>query len=156
MANHGFELDFMGFLHLQIQYQTGATVGIFLLILGFYLSIRVKRSPFGLMLRAVKTNQTRMGYTGIQPKRYTLAVFVISGIYAGVAGALWTILTSQTTAERLIWNISGEVVIMNILGGTGTLVGPVIGAGVVEYLKELLSAINIQVEENLQPLSSPS
>lgn len=138
-----FDVPVLG--HLKIQYQTGATVGILLLILGFYVSIRVKRSPFGLMLRAVKTNQTRMGYTGLQPKRYTLAVFVISGIYAGMAGALWTVLTSQTTAERLIWNISGEVVIMTILGGVGTLVGPVIGAGLVEYLKELLSAINIEV-----------
>lgn len=139
------EVDVPVLGHLKIQYQTGATVGILLLILGFYISIRVKRSAFGLMLRAVKTNQTRMGYTGIQPKRYTLAVFVISGIYAGMAGALWTVLTSQTTAERLIWNISGEVVIMTILGGVGTLVGPVIGAGLVEYLKELLSAINIEV-----------
>ena len=139
-----FEVDILG-QHLKIQYQTGATVGFVLLIIGFYFSIRVRRSPFGLMLRAVKTNQTRMGYTGLQPKRYTLAVFVISGIYAGMAGALWTVLTSQTTAERLIWNISGEVVIMTILGGVGTLVGPVIGAGLVEYLKEFLSAININV-----------
>ena len=139
-----WEVDLLG-QHLKIQYQTGATIGLLLLILGFYVSIRVRRSPFGLMLRAVKTNQTRMGYTGLQPKRYTLAVFVISGIYAGMAGALWTVLTSQTTAERLIWNISGEVVIMTILGGVGTLVGPVIGAGLVEYLKELLSAINIEV-----------
>ena len=131
--------------YIHFQYQTGATVGFVLLIIGFYFSIRVRRSAFGLMLRAVKTNQTRMGYTGLQPKRYTLAVFVISGIYAGMAGALWTVLTSQTTAERLIWNISGEVVIMTILGGVGTLVGPVIGAGLVEYLKELLSAINIEV-----------
>ena len=133
------------FGHLKIQYQTGASVGFLLLILGFYFSIRVRRSSFGLMLRAVKTNQTRMAYTGLQPKRYTLAVFVISGVYAGMAGALWTVLTSQATAERLIWNISGEVVIMTILGGVGTLVGPVIGAGLVEYLKELLSAINIEV-----------
>lgn len=140
-----FDMDVPVIGHLKIDYQIGATAGAVLLILGFYLSIRITRSSFGLMLRAVKTNQTRMGYTGLQPKRYTLAVFVISGVYAGVAGALFTILISQTTAERMLWTTSGEVVIMTILGGVGTLIGPVLGAGIIEYLKEFLSAISIDV-----------
>ncbi len=54
----------------------------------FYLSIRIFRSPFGMMLRAVKSNQQRMRYTGLNPKPYTLAAFVISGMYAGLAGGL--------------------------------------------------------------------
>jgi ABC-type branched-subunit amino acid transport system permease subunit len=58
------------------------------MLIAFYLSIRIFRSPFGMMLRAVKSNQQRMSYTGLNPKPYTLAAFVISGMYAGLAGGL--------------------------------------------------------------------
>ena len=59
-----------------------------IMLLAFYISIRVFRSPFGMMLRAVKSNQQRMNYTGLNTKPYTLAAFVISGMYAGLAGGL--------------------------------------------------------------------
>ena len=139
----GFFNRVIGFLqHGKIHYQVFPFFACLLLILAFYISIRVTRSPFGLMLRAVKTNQTRMGYTGLQPKRYTLAAFVISGAYAGVAGSLMALSTNGSTALRMVWGTSGEVVIMTILGGVGSLVGPVLGAGVVEYLKDVLTQIN--------------
>ena len=63
------------------------------MLLAFYLSIRIFRSPFGMMLRAIKSNNTRMTYTGLNAKPYALAAFVISGMYAGLAGGLmarWT------------------------------------------------------------------
>ncbi len=113
-----------------------------LAILAFYLSLRIFRSPFGLMLRAVKTNQQRMNYTGLNPRPYTLAIFVISGMYAGLAGGLLASMDPLAGAERMQWTASGEVVIMTVLGGAGTLMGPVLGAGAIKYLENIFSKIN--------------
>lgn len=115
------------------------------LVLGFYLSIRIFRSPFGLMLRAVKTNQTRLNYTGLNSRPYTLAAFVISGMYAGLAGGLMASMDPLAGAERMQWTASGEIVLMTILGGAGTLLGPVLGAGFIKYFENIFSKINDSV-----------
>ena len=112
------------------------------LIIAFYISIRIFRSPFGMMLRAVKSNQNRMSYTGLNTRPYTLAAFVISGMFAGLAGGLMAITDPLAGAERMQWTASGEVVLMTILGGTGTLLGPVIGAGVIKYFENIFSSFN--------------
>ena len=104
-----------------------------MLIIGFYLSLRVFRSPFGLKLVAIKSNQTRMEYTGYNPRPYLLVAFIISGMYAGLAGALMVIVDPLAGAERMQWTASGEVVLMTILGGVGTLIGPLVGAAVIKY-----------------------
>ena len=111
-------------------------------VLAFYLSLRIFRSPFGLMLKAIKTNQTRLNYTGINTRPYTLAAFVISGMYAGLAGGLMAAMDPLAGAERMQWTASGEVVLMVILGGAGTLMGPVLGAGFIKYLENIFSKIN--------------
>ncbi|MDJ0685269.1 MAG: branched-chain amino acid ABC transporter permease [Alphaproteobacteria bacterium] len=108
----------------------------------FYLSMRIFNSPFGMMLRAIKTNQTRLPYTGMNPKPYTLAAFVISGMYAGLAGGLMVAMDPLAGAERMQWTASGEVVLMTILGGAGTLLGPLLGAGVIKYFENIFSKIN--------------
>ncbi|NDW45586.1 branched-chain amino acid ABC transporter permease [Ruegeria sp. PrR005] len=108
----------------------------------FYLAIRIFRSPFGMMLRAVKSNQQRMNYTGLNPRPYTLAAFVISGMYAGLAGGLMAAMDPLAGAERMQWTASGEVVLMTILGGAGTLIGPVLGAGFIKYFENIFSKIN--------------
>lgn len=113
-----------------------------LFIACFFLSIRIFRSPFGMMLRAVKSNQNRMSYTGLNTRPYTLAAFVISGMYAGLAGGLMAVTDPLAGAERMQWTASGEVVLMTILGGAGTLLGPVIGAGVIKYFENIFSAFN--------------
>jgi len=111
-------------------------------ILAFYLSLRIFRSPFGMMLRAVKSNQQRMSYTGLNTRPYLLAAFVISGMYAGLAGGLMASMDPLAGAERMQWTASGEVVLMTILGGTGTLMGPLLGAGFIKYFENILSKIN--------------
>jgi ABC-type branched-subunit amino acid transport system permease subunit len=111
-------------------------------VIAFYLSLRIFRSPFGTMLRAIKTNQTRMNYTGLNPRPYTLAAFVISGMYAGLAGGLLAAMDPLAGAERMQWTASGEVVLMTILGGAGTLMGPVLGAGFIKYFENIFSKIN--------------
>ncbi len=113
-----------------------------ILIIMFYISLRIFRSPFGMMLRAVKSNQSRMSYTGLNTRPYTLSAFVISGMYAGLAGGLMAITDPLAGAERMQWTASGEVVLMTILGGTGTLLGPVIGAGVIKYFENIFSSFN--------------
>jgi ABC-type branched-subunit amino acid transport system permease subunit len=113
-----------------------------MMILAFYLSVRIYRSPFGLMLRAVKSNQQRMNYTGLSTRPYTLAAFVISGMYAGLAGGLLASMDPLAGAERMQWTASGEVVLMTILGGVGTLIGPILGAGFIKYFENIFSKIN--------------
>ena len=115
------------------------------MIITFYLAMRLFRSPFGLMLRAVKTNQTRLNYTGLNTRPYTLAAFVISGMYAGLAGGLLAATDPLAGAERMQWTASGEVVLMTILGGVGTLIGPILGAGFIKYLENIFSKINDNV-----------
>ena len=112
------------------------------LILAFFIAQRIAGSPFGMMLKGIKSNQTRMNYTGFNTKPYTLAAFVISGMYAGLAGALLAVTDPLAGAERMQWTASGEVVLMTILGGAGTLVGPVIGAWLIKYFENIFSAIN--------------
>ena len=116
-----------------------------IMILAFYLSVRIFRSPFGMMLRAVKSNQQRMNYTGLNTKPYTLAAFVISGMYAGLAGGLMASMDPLAGAERMQWTASGEVVLMTILGGAGTLIGPILGAGLIKYFENIFSKINDNV-----------
>lgn len=115
------------------------------LIIAFYISMRIFRSPFGLKLRAIKSNQTRMKYIGFNTRPYLLWAFVISGMYAGLAGTLMAVTDPLAGAERMQWTASGEVVLMTILGGLGTLIGPMIGAGVIKYFENIFSAFNSNV-----------
>ena len=112
------------------------------MIASFYIAIRIFRSPFGLILRSIKSNQQRLNYMGVSTRPYMLTAFVISGMYAGLAGGLLAAMDPLTGAERMFWTASGEIVIMSILGGVGTLIGPILGAGVIKYMENIISTIN--------------
>ncbi|MEO0680038.1 MAG: branched-chain amino acid ABC transporter permease [Pseudomonadota bacterium] len=129
-------------LGMELQFNVGFYVCALCLIGAFYIALRIFRSPFGMMLRAVKTNQNRMSYTGLNTRPYALAAFVISGLYAGLAGGLMASMDPLAGAERMQWTESGKVVLMVILGGAGTLLGPVLGAGLIKYFENIFSAIN--------------
>ncbi len=137
--NDSYELSVAGWV---FTFNVGYYIAAIFMVIAFYISIRIFRSPFGLMLRAVKSNQQRLNYTGVQSKPYTLAAFVISGMYAGLAGGLLVAMDTQAGAERMFWTASGEVVLMTILGGAGTLIGPVLGAGFIKYFENIVSKIN--------------
>jgi len=144
----GLEMNSSWFLNLgdwQFTFNFGYYFSAAIFLVMFYLSIRIFRSPFGLMLRAVKSNQQRMNYTGLNTRPYTLAAFVISGMYAGLAGGLLASMDPLAGAERMFWTESGAVVLMTILGGAGTLLGPFLGAGLIKYLENILSKINESV-----------
>tara|TARA_R110002020_G_scaffold185411_2_gene383028 strand:- start:1001 stop:2080 length:1080 start_codon:yes stop_codon:yes gene_type:complete len=139
VMNESVKLDVGGW---QFTFSNGYYFCAIIAIIVFYLSLRIFRSPFGIMLRAIKTNQTRMSYTGLNARPYTLAAFVISGMYAGLAGGLLASMDPLAGAERMQWTASGEVVLMTILGGAGTLMGPVLGAGFIKYFENIFSKIN--------------
>jgi len=113
-----------------------------ILLVAFFFAQRIFGSPFGMMLRAIKSNQMRMSYAGFNTRPYALTAFVISGMYAGLAGALLAVTDPLAGAERMQWTASGEVVLMTILGGVGTLVGPVIGAWLIKYFENIFSSFN--------------
>jgi ABC-type branched-subunit amino acid transport system permease subunit len=135
----GFELTMGGWA---FTFNFGYYFCALMMLIAFYISIRIFRSSFGMTLRAVKSNQTRLNYVGINTKPYMLVVFVISGMYAGLAGGLMVAVDPLAGADRMFWTASGEVVLMTILGGAGTLLGPVLGAGMIKYFENIFSRLN--------------
>lgn len=119
-----------------------------LLIICFFIAMCINKSNFGMMLKAIKSNQNRLNYTGIHTRPYLIAAFVISGMYAGLAGSLMAVTDPIAGAERMQWTASGEIVLMTILGGAGTLVGPVLGAGMIKYAEQKVSSWNEGILHN--------
>lgn len=102
---------------------------------------RLVGSPFGRMLLALHQNEHRARALGLPVRRYKLAAFTLAGAIAGLAGALEAQRTGFVSPELLVWTTSGEVLIMVIVGGLGTLVGPVAGAAIWVVLRHYLSAL---------------
>ena len=101
---------------------------------------RVVRSPFGHVLRGIHENEGRMEAVGYAIRRYKLVAFVIAGMIAGVAGALYTQLNLTISPDAFFWATSGEALLMVIIGGTGTLWGAVLGAAAFILLQSLVSS----------------
>jgi branched-chain amino acid transport system permease protein len=123
-----------------------------ILLVFLYVSHRIVRSRFGLVLRATKANEARARAIGFSPYGYKLAAFVIAGAMGGVSGALLVNHTEYLTPEFMHWTRSGEIMFMVILGGMGTLVGPVIGALVLLLLEDVLSAWTTHWQMVLGPI----
>jgi branched-chain amino acid transport system permease protein len=92
-------------------------------------------SPFGKALQAIRDNEVRAELIGIRVRRYRLYSFIISGMFVGLGGALWTFVNGHVTADLSHWVFSGEIVYMTLLGGFGIFEGPIIGAIIFTYLK---------------------
>ena len=114
-------------------------------LLGYLLVARVWRSPFGQVLRAIKDNQPRMISLGYPVDRYKLLNFVLSAALAGVAGSLKAIAIGLATLTDVDFTTSTAVVLMVLLGGMGTLLGPVIGAILIVSMDEYLAGIGVPV-----------
>jgi branched-chain amino acid transport system permease protein len=105
---------------------------------------RILRSPYGLIFEALGQNEQRVNFVGLNVFRYKLMAFILSAAFAGVGGALYSMQTLTLHPNgSLYWIISGDFVIMTALGGVGTLLGPLVGAGVFEYIRLVLSGIEI-------------
>ncbi len=105
-----------------------------------YLAIsRIVTSPYGQVLKMIRENEPRAISLGYEVDKYKLLAFVLSAALAGLAGALKTLVMGFATLSDVHWSMSGEVILMSLLGGVGTFFGPVFGAGIVISLQNLLA-----------------
>ena len=101
---------------------------------------RLVSSPYGKVLRGLHDNERRVGYLGYNVKTYKIIAFVISGIFAGLSGAMFSLFKTFADTEQLHFLMSGKVIIMDLLGGLGTLIGPMIGAIFLTVYETVISA----------------
>jgi branched-chain amino acid transport system permease protein len=100
---------------------------------------RVVHSPFGQVLKMIRENEPRAISLGYRVDQYKLLAFVLSAALAGLAGSLKTLIMGFATLSDVHWSMSGEVILMTLLGGVGTFFGPVLGAGIVISLQDMLA-----------------
>jgi branched-chain amino acid transport system permease protein len=112
-----------------------------MLALAIWTGLRLVRSPFFQVIRGAKDNERRMLALGYPVFRYQLVAFVISGMVAGLAGILLANASGFVGPAYLAWTRSGELIVMVVLGGMGTVIGPVLGAGALLLLEEFIPAI---------------
>lgn len=108
-------------------------------LLCVFVYYRIIHSPYGEVLRAVHDNQPRVESLGFNPERIKLLAFVLSGTMAGIAGGMKATVYQFATLTDASWAISAEVILMTLLGGLGTLTGPIFGAGIIILLNDYLA-----------------
>lgn len=111
--------------------------GVFLI--GFLLVHRIVHSPFGMVLKSIRENEPRATSLGYRTDDYKLVAFVLSAALSGVAGGTKAIVFGIATLTDVFWTMSGEVVLMSLVGGLGTIFGPVIGAAVIITMQNYLA-----------------
>jgi branched-chain amino acid transport system permease protein len=122
--------------------QTNMYVTVLVIFLGCFLLIyRIINSPFGEVLKAIRENETRAISLGYKTDRYKLLAFVLSATFAGVAGATKALVFQLASLTDVDWPMSGEVILMTLVGGLGTLFGPVAGAFFMVTLENYLTTI---------------
>jgi branched-chain amino acid transport system permease protein len=100
---------------------------------------RITQSPFGMVLQSIRENESRTRAIGYPVKRYKIVAVMLSGLFAGLAGVLYAIQNRFAAPDFVYFLVSGETVIFNVMGGIGTLVGPIVGAGFFLLLREAFS-----------------
>lgn len=110
-----------------------------IVIAGFVLIVRTVNSPFGQVLKAVKENEPRAISLGYDVNKYKLLAFVLSAALSGLAGATKTLVSASETLTDVHWSMSGLVVLMTLVGGLGTTIGPIVGAVLIIALENKLS-----------------
>ena len=112
---------------------------------GWLIIYRIIHSPFGQVLKAIRDNEPRAVSLGYRVNRYKLAVFVMSATLAGLAGATKAIVFQLASLTDVYWTMSGEVVLMTLLGGMGTIFGPIVGATVIVTMQNYLAGFGAWV-----------
>ncbi|WP_378941624.1 branched-chain amino acid ABC transporter permease [Mesorhizobium sp. ANAO-SY3R2] len=133
-----------GIIDLNDTYAMYYTV-LAIFLFGFGLIWRAMQSPFGHTLRAIRDNEPRAISLGYHTERYKLLAFVLSAGLSGLAGSTKALVFQMATLTDVTWQMSGEVVLMTLLGGMGTLLGPVVGAGLVLTMQNYLAMTNLPV-----------
>ncbi len=114
-------------------------------VFGFALIWRTVHSPFGQVLKAIRENEPRAVSLGYRTEQYKLLAFVLSAALAGLAGGTKALVFQLASLTDVTWQMSGEVVLMTLLGGMGTLLGPAVGAALVVTLQNYLAAMQVPV-----------
>jgi branched-chain amino acid transport system permease protein len=111
-------------------------------VAGSYLGLRrITQSPFGMVLQSIRENEARTRAIGYPVERYKMVAVMLSGLFAGLAGVLYAVQNRFAAPDFVYFVVSGEVVIFNVMGGIGTLVGPIVGAGFFLGLREFFSRV---------------
>jgi branched-chain amino acid transport system permease protein len=121
---------------------TSTTLHWFVLavVAGSYLMLRrITQSPFGMVLQSIRENEPRTRAVGYAVERYKMMSVMLSGLFAGLAGVLYAIQNEFAAPDFVYFLTSGDTVIYNVLGGIGTLVGPILGAGFFQLARQLLA-----------------
>jgi branched-chain amino acid transport system permease protein len=108
-------------------------------LIGFWVIHRTIHSPFGQVLKAIRENEARAVSLGYNVNDYKWVAFTISAALAGLAGSTKTLVFQLASLTDVHWHMSGEVVLMTLVGGVGTILGPVVGAGVIVTMQNYLS-----------------
>ncbi|WP_042666053.1 branched-chain amino acid ABC transporter permease [Haloferax sp. ATB1] len=142
--------SFLGVIHLEADIPSVggmllgtwlyAFVGVFF-VGAVAVAYRILNSPYGMVFRAIRENEQRAEFVGLNVWRYKLMAFIISGGFAGVAGSLFTIHGAYVPLQSLFWTESGDIVVMTVLGGAGSMFGPVLGVGLYLYIENIVSTI---------------
>ncbi|MDH7789114.1 branched-chain amino acid transport system permease protein, partial [Ochrobactrum sp. 19YEA23] len=114
-------------------------------VLGVFAIWRITNSPFGMILKSVRENENRAISLGYSVNQYKLAAFVMSAGLAGLAGGMKALVFQFATLTDVGWQMSGEVILMTLLGGIGTLIGPIVGAAFVVALQNYLATSDFPV-----------
>jgi branched-chain amino acid transport system permease protein len=134
----------LGLLDLRSPYAMYFTV-LAIFLLGFLVIYRAIHSPFGQVLKAIRENEPRAISLGYRVEHYKLIAFVLSATLSGLAGATKAIVFQLASLTDVHWTMSGEVVLMTLLGGLGTIFGPVVGAFIVIGLENYLAQLGAWV-----------
>lgn len=111
--------------------------------LSFFIIFKILKSPFGSVLQGIRDNPIRSEMIGVNVKRHQLAALVISGFFAGVAGVLFVVIDTTVFPDMLFWTLSMEVMIMCLLGGWFTFMGPIFGAALIVLLRTFISTYTV-------------
>jgi branched-chain amino acid transport system permease protein len=133
------DLSFPGLLSVPFTAETLHWFVLGVVTLSYLVLRRITRSPFGMVLQAIRENEPRTRAIGYPVERYKIVAVMLSGLFAGLAGVLYALQNKFAAPDFVFFLISGETVIFNVMGGIGTLVGPVAGAAFFLLLREGLS-----------------
>src|SRR5262249_7371965 len=109
--------------------------------LAYLMLRRITQSPFGMVLQSIRENEARTRAIGYPVERYKMVAVMLSGLFAGLAGVLYGLQNRFAAPDFVYFVVSGEVVIYNVMGGIGTLLGPIVGAAFFLCLREFFSRI---------------
>lgn len=131
----------LGFFQLSFRHPLTSYYFVLVFVVGSFLACRaIVNSPLGKVFQVIRENEDRARLIGYKVERYKLISFIIAGTFAGLSGALFAITSRFANVEFLYWTISGDAVVWTVIGGAGTLIGPILGTGLMILFTDYISS----------------